>query len=59
MLRYITSPRYATDLAPTVEQLRDRIIFLRLVQRPVGWLFWEIESLIAKIDNEIERRLSA
>jgi hypothetical protein len=37
-----------------VVSARDKI--LRLIQRPVGWLFWLIEQRIARIADELERR---
>jgi hypothetical protein len=33
-----------------------RAKILRLIQRPVGWLFWLIEQRIARIADELERR---
>ena len=29
---------------------------LRAFQRPLGWVFWALEQLIAELDVEIERR---
>jgi hypothetical protein len=32
-----------------------RCQILRVVQSPFAWIFWQIESAIARIDIEIER----
>jgi hypothetical protein len=54
MSSYTTTVCGATN-PPTVAQLRARIPALRLIQRPIGWLFWLIEQRIAQLDVEIER----
>jgi hypothetical protein len=41
-----------------VEQMRREIDALRLVQAPLGFLFWRIEKRIGRLDVEIERMLS-
>lgn len=38
--------------------MRAGIKFLRVVQWPFAWPFWCIERIIARIEDEIERRKS-
>jgi hypothetical protein len=42
-------------IPPTIEQLRAQIRFLRIIQRPVGVLFWFLEQRISHLDVEIQR----
>lgn len=54
--------RRGAGLAADSPKLKPSLItccqILRSIQRPFAWIFWQIESAIARIDVEIERRRS-